>query len=738
MYPLDGSDNGSKGGSGRMQTIDPLNLPNSFTITQARSADLGDHPRLLDGLLYVGLTVLFSAPGLGKSMLAAAVEEHLAFGRPFGPWIPEAPHRCLVVDLEGDMRLASERSLTNTPWGLLASDHGRAMPTDIEYETEWPGVSFWEKLARLEERLDASVQEGDPYKYVRVDTMRMFLGSKPHGVNAYEWDAICLGELNRLALRFGVALVVIHHTNKAGEVSGSTGVAGSAVAVAQIKRNPDNEDECLLASEKVRVDAPFRYALAMDDRGRWEFTEDITPTQAQMTGTKRAVVDVLVSRGPRLLADLRAHLADIKPNTIKAALRRLSNEGIVVYRRGQWELSQVTLAEHPRCSFCGNPMAAYMPGQTAHPTCTPDPSVDQSVQTWLGTPTIPGPTAPADQEPAGEHPEEVEADHPEVHRFPAFAELRQSIAASRMKPLPCVPKIERDGLPWSLISERMDGAHQSRAWSGDVPEGTELVVVLDRNASFPSAMSSVPLAPNKITRTGPLGAVPLARRDRAGIFQIVVPEWPGPNTPEALRSLATGVPHPLGRLAGGTEPVWVTSSHLELLDRLAKEGLLQVVDVLDSWTGRRNTSLFERFYKWARMLREETASKDEETKAAAKRAISTAIRSLWPKQARSPFWRPDWNISIRAEASVRHWATGWRAVQGGAVMLGMGATDEVAFAVPTDADAPRLWVPTPYRIGYGYGQVKHKEIKVGSKESQETHLSPVTVDQWRARGHRGR
>ena len=216
----------------RVQTVvDPLNLPTSFTITQARSADLGEHPRLLDGLLYVGLTVLFSAPGLGKSMLQAAVEEHLAFGRPFGAWMPETAHRCLVVDLEGDMRLASERSLVNTPWGLLPSDHGRPMPADIEYETEWPGAEFVERVARLDLRLTQAEQEGQPYAYVRVDTLRLFLGSKPHGANAYEWDAFCLRALNRLALAHRVALVLVHHTNKAGEVSGPTGVAGSAVRV---------------------------------------------------------------------------------------------------------------------------------------------------------------------------------------------------------------------------------------------------------------------------------------------------------------------------------------------------------------------------------------------------------------------------------------------------------------------------------------------------------------------------
>lgn len=727
--PPDEQEHYQQGGSGVTAPIvvDPLQLPTSFTITQARRADLGEHPRLLDGLLYVGLTVLFSAPGLGKSMLQAAVEEHLAFGRPFGPWLPERPYRCLVIDLEGDMRLASERSLTNTPWGLLPSDHGRQMPTDIEYETEWRGTEFYERLARLEARLQEAADAGDPYSYVRVDTLRLFLGSKPHGVNAYEWDAFCLGALNRVALRFRVSLVVVHHSNKAGEVSGSTGVAGSTTVVMQLKRNPDNPDECLLVSEKVRVDQPFRYALEMDDRGRWHFTDAITPTQAMLTGTKRAIVDVLTGRGPRVLADLLEALPDINRNTLKAALRRLSADGVALYRRGRWELSQTTVSEHPPCKVCGAPMEVYERGQDTHPTCSTDPNAAAAVERWLGSPIPQQPSPQVNTGEGGDVIEDQEEDqeedhgHPETRKFDGYAEMTRSITTSRFKPIMVIKKVEREGLPWSLMTEQMDGAHQSRSWTGPVPD-SGLVALVDRNGSFPSACSSVPIAPNMLTHTGALGIDPAERKNRAGVFEIVMPQWAEEDK----------TPHPLGRTARVGERVWITSPHMELLDKLARTGRMPLVDVLDSWTGVRNTSLFERFYQWSKLLRQSTATADEETRTEAKRAISTAIRALWTKRARSPFWRPDWNLSIRAEASVRHWVTADTAVTNGAVLLGLGMTDEAAFAMPEhDVPEPKLWVPAPYRIGAGFGEVKHKEIKT---RSGETHMSPVTVEQFLDRG----
>ena len=754
MYPEHGQNEEEAGDFGHMTvTIDPKNLPTTFLLSEARKSDVGEHPALLPGFLYVGASVLYSEPGLGKSMLSGQVEEFLAYGRPFGPWCPEEPVRCLVIDLEGDMRLAAERSLRITPFGLLDSDHDREISADVLYTTEWNAPrgeglrdSFTDRVALLEQRLAGAAQAGRPFGYVRIDTMRLFIGSKPHGANAYEWDAFCVGELNRVARDHDIALVLVHHTNKSGELSGSMGVAGSAICVMQLKRNPDNDDECLLMSHKVRVDADFRYALAMDERGRWFFTEDITPTQAELGGTKRAIVDQLTKRENVVLADLRDALPGIALNTLKSALRRLSRDGIAIYRRGTWQLTQTTVASHPKCAVCSMPMEVYAAGQTTHPGCSQSPFMEQVVQKFLGTPVIPGQASPelaesgdfpavgksANEASSEEEPEEEEDfEHPEVAKWPAFAEMRASIERSRMKPIPRVPPVEREGKPWSYVAENLDAHFKARMWEGEIPEGTTNIILLDRNGSYMSAMSSVSVAPNKLTHSGALGADPLARKHLSGLFLVVIPEWD-----PAVRHNAR-IPHPLGRAIEGKEPgetAWITGPSMELLDKLAAEGRIKVADVVDSWTGRRNTSLFEGFYKWSVTVREATAQEDVKVRTEAKRAMSRAVRALHPRQAKSPWWRPDWHRSVKAEAAARHWRTADRAVEGGAALISIGAVDETVWAVPAEVEAPALWVPAPYRLGGGYGQVKHKELLVGG----EKVASPVTVEQWQGRGRRGK
>ncbi len=118
----------------------------------------------------------------------------------------------------------------------------------------------------------------------------------------------------------------------------------------------------------------------------------------------------------------------------------------------------------------------------------------------------------------------------------------------------------------------------------------------------------------------------------------------------------------------------------------------------------------------------------------AKRAMSRAVRSLHPVKARSPFWRPDWHKSVLAQAAIRHWIKAYQAVEQGAVLLSIGAVDEVAYAVPASAEDPKLWVPPGYRMGDGYGEVKHKEVLVDG----EKIMAPVTVEEWAKRGRGAR
>ncbi|MCT9094232.1 ATP-binding protein [Streptomyces sp. ASQP_92] len=314
-----------------------------------------------------------------------------------------------------------------------------------------------------------------------------------------------------------------------------------------------------------------------------------------------------------------------------------------------------------------------------------------------------------------------EEDEPEGHVFPALKILKEAVGRSKMHPIPVIRKEERDSGPWPLISEHMDGeprwvhpdvtatrvphiranGKRVRRDQLDVPDsfGAGVLCLIDRNGSFPSACSGVPLAPNKLLHTGPLDAYD---KTKAGIYLIDIPEW-----------TRTDMPHPLGRIIDRPDEdgrVWVTTPHIKQLEKLVREKHLDAMPTIyDSWTGKYNESLFKPFYEATRKARTELVQVGGDPYKAYKTRLSIALRLLWPKRPsqRSPFWRPDWRMSMVAEASVRHWSVAFRAVEEGHRLLALRNVDAAVFWAP-DGTAPDT-----YRIGTGFGEVKAKFVQPG-------------------------
>lgn len=266
-----------------------------------------------------------------------------------------------------------------------------------------------------------------------------------------------------------------------------------------------------------------------------------------------------------------------------------------------------------------------------------------------------------------------------------FRLLQESITASRKRPVLRIARAERETEPWALITEPMRGEHRYRV---DAPAG-RTVKTWDRNGSYPSAMANVPVAAGPLRRTESIGFA----TGHAGIYEIPRFAW-------------FGGPHPLGEIADqDTESWWVSTPHLRLCTRLASQGRIPLFTIGDAWTAPAVTNLFKAFSAYVSELRE-VARPDDEAYGEVKRKSSIAIRGLWPKGARSPFWRPDWSVSVRAEASVRHWVRADQAAAGGAELVRLGNVDEVAFLVPPKARS--TWVPEPYAEGTGFGYVSAK------------------------------
>lgn len=299
-------------------------------------------------------------------------------------------------------------------------------------------------------------------------------------------------------------------------------------------------------------------------------------------------------------------------------------------------------------------------------------------------------TPPAEPEPERE---------PSRDEVSMFRLLQDSITASRSRPVLRIAVKDRAVEPWALITERMRGEHRYRI---DAP-AKSTVKTLDRVGSYPSAMGNVPVAAGPLQRTGAIGY----NTGNAGIYLIPRFDWEGP--------------HPLGEISDqDCETWWISTPHLRLCMRLAAHHRIEPVRIVDSWTNRSVTNLFKQFSTDVGERRED-ARDNAEAYALVKRKSSIAIRSLWPKGARSPFWRPDWSVSVRAEAAVRHWARADQAIAAGAQLVKLGSVDEAAFVVP--ARARSNWIPEPYKEGTGFGYVSVKGTTLGAEWNRPRRAS---------------
>ncbi len=669
-----------------------------------RNRDYGDAPYVIPGLLYYGVTVIYADGGLGKTVLAHGLEHHLAYGRPFGGWVTDQRTRCLVVSLEDDERQVSERSFRLAPAGALDSDgHPELTEAEdwqdmIEHAFYVAGDTFEQRLSNLRLHLLAEAEADRPFGYVRIDTYGDFIGGKPKDANAYEWDKHCATRLNKLALENDLALVLVHHTNKTGDFSGSEGLRGGVTTLAVLERSTENpENEAVLRARKCRVAPEFSYTLTKTELGIWEFTDEVAPTEAQLQGMSRIAYGQLVQYGPMTRLEISRRFTEVNQNSLQVCLSRLKRKGLLNYFQGLWRLTEQQLGEGilpRRCKRdgCKLPLMEDLYGDGYHATCAPAPPPPDA------PPEVPAPRPAIDEEQRQAEEEFFGDEQTRKASRGAYKAMRASLEASRMKPLPCVPKNLRTEAPWTLMAESMDGSHR---WFAEQLPDEGWVTAVDRTGSFPSACSSVPIAANVLHHSEDPARL-ADRKAYAGIWRIEVPVWG-----------ESAIGHPLGRLAEGEGPAWVTSAHLEHLDKLAIRGRIEPVTVLEGYIGRRSTSLFERFSEWARKT---YAMHQCEERDQGKRGASQAIRALWTKaeDARSPWHRPDWNVSIRAEASVRHWIRADQAVKAGANLLQLGMTDMAVFWTP---EKPRtdLWVPEPYITGTKFGEVKIKFSKAAAE-----------------------
>jgi len=190
------------------------------TISMMELYDTVYPPRIpvVDGFLYGGIYLFVGAPKIGKSFFMAQLAYHVAQGLPLWDY-PVHQGTVLYLALEDDYERLQKR--LSRMFGVEGSDK-------LHFAKQAKALN-----EGLEQQLEKFVQAHPDVKLIIIDTLqkvRKAYGDKCSYSNDYE----IVTKLKAFSDKYGVCLLVVHHTRKLESedsfdmISGTNGLLGAA------------------------------------------------------------------------------------------------------------------------------------------------------------------------------------------------------------------------------------------------------------------------------------------------------------------------------------------------------------------------------------------------------------------------------------------------------------------------------------------------------------------------------
>ena len=175
-------------------------------------------PPLIDGLLYTGVYLFVGAPKLGKSFFMAQLAYHISTGKPLWDY-PVRQSTVLYLALEDDHRRLQER---------LYRMFGTECADNLYF-----AVSSNSLDNGLNEQLTGFIKAHGDTRLIIIDTLQKI---RDAGGDNYSYanDYEVIAQLKQFADKFGVCLIIVHHTRKQRSedkfdmISGTNGLLGAA------------------------------------------------------------------------------------------------------------------------------------------------------------------------------------------------------------------------------------------------------------------------------------------------------------------------------------------------------------------------------------------------------------------------------------------------------------------------------------------------------------------------------
>ena len=204
--------------SRQMQRMNDPAYLHTVSMNELYEAVYQSRPPVIDGLLYSGTYLFAGAPKVGKSFFMAQLAYHISTGQKI--WDYDVHQgTVLYLALEDDYQRLQERM--SRMFGVEGTDN------------LFFAVYAKQLGAGLDEQLEMFIREHSDTRLIIIDTLQKI---REVSTDAYSYagDYDIVGRMKQFADKYGICLLLVHHTRKqqAGDkfemISGTTGLLGCA------------------------------------------------------------------------------------------------------------------------------------------------------------------------------------------------------------------------------------------------------------------------------------------------------------------------------------------------------------------------------------------------------------------------------------------------------------------------------------------------------------------------------
>ena len=337
-------------------------LPTIYSAADMQKEDVAPVEYIVDDIMTTGCYILAGAPKSRKSFLALHLAVAVATGTEVFKTF-EVKTKCSVLYLDLEMS-------KNSVHRRLSSMNFGDWPKNLYFgfNQDWPnrGVLAGQDL---ENRLD----NNPDIRLVIIDVLAQWREPVDPRTPVYSSDYDALKQIQRIAQRRNITIIVVHHTNKTkitkddnpfDKISGSTGISGAVDAMWLLTRDPDSEYASILRMTDRNIAGVDRVELAWDNMLGSHVVDPKSKVLAATGPERRAIYDEMASDtlygwSPKELSKKTGREEPI----IQKHLRRLLEDKLI-QRVGYGRYSVVPLIDNGKSGKSSKSGISGMSGKT--------------------------------------------------------------------------------------------------------------------------------------------------------------------------------------------------------------------------------------------------------------------------------------------------------------------------------------------------------------------------------------